>query len=151
MRLNELEGRLKDLLRNYKEFAENEAPEIVGRMAQEHYKESFENEGFTDSSLKKWPDVQRRINPRRPDRASATRNILVNTGNLRRSVDYQTYKGRVVVSAEAFSKTGFNYALVHNWGANKIPQRQFLGDSHTLNQKILDRLKEKVSQINKDL
>ena len=149
MRLNELEGKLKELMQNHKEFAENEAPEIVGRMAQEFYKESFENEGFTDNSLQKWPEVKRRINPARPDRASAKRNILVNTGNLRRSVDYQTFKGRVIVSAEVFSKTGFNYAPVHNWGTNRIPQRQFLGDSHILNQKILERLREKVNQINR--
>ncbi len=149
MNIRELEAKLNEITRKFVDFAQYEAPEVIGQMAQEFYKKSFENEGFTDASFEEWKEVKRRQSPKRPDRADAQRKILTGTGNLRRSVDYDAYAGEVRVHAEAFSAKGFNYAPVHNWGTTRIPQRQFLGESHTLNKAILKRLKEKVNEINK--
>ena len=151
MTIKELEGKLTHLLQEYQEFADNVAPEEIGRLAREFYTESFEKEGFTDTSFQEWPEVKRRIEPRRPDLAAAKRGILINTGNLKRSLTYETFKGLVVVRAEAFSPPGFDYARVHNWGTARVPQRQFLGESKQLNDKIIEELKKKIEEINKKI
>jgi len=150
MNLKELEKRLNELCKDYKDFADNIAPEIIGKTAKDFYKESFQNEGFTDKGLNKWPEVKRRENPRRPELARASRKILTETGNLRRSIDYETFKGRVVVTAEVFSKSGFNYAPVHNFGTKKIPRRMFVGESSVLNEKILEKIREKIKKISQN-
>lgn len=149
MTIKELEGKLTHLLQEYQEFANHVAPEEIGRIAREFYTESFKNEGFTDASLQEWQEVKRRIEPRRPDLAAAKRGILINTGNLKRSLTYECFKGLVVVRAEAFSPSGFDYARVHNWGTARVPQRQFLGESQQLNDKIIAELKKIVEEINR--
>jgi phage gpG-like protein len=148
MDLHQLEINLQEMLGELQDFANNDAPEIIGKMAKDFYKESFQNEGFTDKDLGEWPEVERRKNPKRPERSAATRKILTgSTGNLGRSIEYYTEKGAVTIRSEVYSPTGFNYAPVHNWGTDKIPQRQFVGDSETLNEKILERMREKAREI----
>jgi phage gpG-like protein len=73
--------------------------------------------------------------------------VLVKTGNLKRSIKYKTEKGKVTVHAEAFSDKGFNYAPVHNFGEGGMPQRMFVGESETLNEQIIERLKQKVKGV----
>lgn len=41
-------------------FLENDAKDIIGIEAVNHFKESFDNEGFTDTNLEKWEQVKRR-------------------------------------------------------------------------------------------
>ena len=73
--------------------------------------------------------------------------MLVKSGNLSRSIKATEETGKVTVHAEAFSKNGFNYAPVHNFGTDKIPQRMFVGESETLNKKIIERIKRKAAEI----
>jgi phage gpG-like protein len=141
MKLHELKTRLNEMTGELQDFADNIAPEIIGRMAADFYKESFQNEGFTDKTLQPWQRVKR------PNRKTVTPKILVKTGNLKRSIDYKTEKGKVTIHAEAFSAKGFNYAPVHNFGTERIPQRMFVGESETLNEQIIERLKHKVNGI----
>ena len=150
MNLHQLEMELHDMMDGLQDFATNEAPGIIGDMAVEFYKEGFENEGFTDVSLERWKEVKRRENPTRPDRIAARAKILTGTTNLRRSIKPYVSAGEVTIRSEAFSKNGFNYAPVHNFGTEKIPQREFVGESETLNEKILQRMKEKAAEILKN-
>lgn len=53
---SEIINRLKHL----KNYVENDMHEIIGTEAVNHFTESFDNQGFTDSSLKKWDDVKRK-------------------------------------------------------------------------------------------
>lgn len=148
MNLHELEVNLKQLTKNLEDFANDIAPQVVGKTAKDFYKESFQKQGFTGDSLTSWKEVKRREAPSRPDRAASSRNILTGaTGNLGRSIDYACEKGKVTITAEVFSATGFNYAPVHNWGTPKMPQRQFVGESETLNRIILDKIKERIKEI----
>jgi phage gpG-like protein len=128
-------------MREIEDFAKHKAPEVVGQIAVEFYKDSFLNEGFTDKTLEKWPAVKR------PERKRRNSKILVGTDNLRRSIKPVVEESKVSVHAEVYSKNNFNYAPVHNFGTNKIPQRQFVGESETLNEKIHDDLERRVDDI----
>ena len=138
MKLHEFELKLERKMEQLRDFAENVAPEIAGRAAADFYKESFQNEGFTDKSLSKWKSVKR------PNRKTVASKILVKTGNLKRSIDYNVEKGKVIVHAEAFSSKGFNYAPVHNFGEGNVPQRQFVGKSEKLEEIITEKLNKKL-------
>jgi phage gpG-like protein len=119
----------------------SELPDIVGVEGVNHFKESFQDEGFTDETLEKWPQVKRRSNPKRVDRAAASRQILTGeTGDLGRSVEYTAQPGEVKYKSDK------DYAAAHNEGTtnagrgNKttIPKRQFIGKSKALDKKIHD-------------
>lgn len=52
--------KLEQKLKSLENFINNELPTIVGVEAVNHFRGSFEKEGFTDTSLVKWKDVKRR-------------------------------------------------------------------------------------------
>jgi phage gpG-like protein len=146
MNLHQLQIKIQQMTDDIRDFATNEAPEIAGNVAVPFYKKNFQDEGFTNRSLEKWPEVKRRQSPSRPDRADARRKILTKTGNLARSVQYTTAPGVATVHAEAFSN-GFNYAPVHNNGEGSMPKRQFVGESETVNEEIHKKLQRKINEI----
>lgn len=81
---------------------------IMGNDALNHFKGSFENQGFTDQYLSKW---QPRKRVRYKGRNETTRAILVKTGKLKRSLSRTSY-GKYGVKI----KTNMPYAIVHNEG-----------------------------------
>lgn len=117
---------------------------IAGRTAVNFYTEAFARQGFTDRTLRPWPDVQRRTNPRRPDTAAARRPILTGqTAQLGRSIRYQplgTHAVRIY--------SDLPYAAAHNFGTTTagrrhhttIAARPFIAPSATLNQLIINQI-----------
>jgi len=142
MSTNELSIRLRGIAERIRLAVNTDLPRIAGKVAVDFFKQSFHNEGFTDAALQKWPEVKRRQNPHVRG-ARATRKILTgDTGDLGESITYQVRTpSEVVLKAEAYSKNGFNYAPVHNFGVTNagryrnvvIPKRSFIGQSKTLN------------------
>ena len=133
-------------------YLRDDFPRIVGVEAVAHFKEGFQNEGFTDRTLEKWQDVKRRTSPSvaQAARASASRKILTGeTGDLGDSLDYNENYNEVSIYSD------LDYAQAHNEGtttagrgrSTTIPQRQFMGDSATLIQKIDDILEQKLNTI----
>lgn len=130
------------------EGLEGDIPDIVGTEAVNHFKDSFQNEGFTDKGFQRWDEVKRRQGKGKG--ADATRKILTGrTGALADSITYSKEPGRVVVSANPLnSGAEVNYAAVHNFGVSNagrkrntvIPKRQFLGPSEMLNDKIRNKI-----------
>ena len=51
---------VKKKLAELERFRREDVPDIIGTEAVRHFNQSFVNEGATDKSLKKWPDVKRR-------------------------------------------------------------------------------------------
>lgn len=149
IKLSELQSRLKQAINQ-------DVPRVAGKVAVDFFKQSFHNEGFTDATLQKWPEVKRRLNPRVRG-ARATRKILTgDTGDLGESLTYTVRTpSEVVLKAEAFSPKGFNYAPVHNFGVSDagryrnvvIPKRQFMGPSQTLNKLIMSEIDRKLSNL----
>ena len=111
-------------------------PTVVANQATNCFLDGFKKQGFTDTGLKKWEEVQRRIKgtsaykyPKKKQLSRRTSPILVRTGKLRRavgnSVRTKTFNQIVLV-------VGIDYASYHNDGTKKIPKREFMKDSATL-------------------
>lgn len=120
----------------------NEVPTLLGNQAVTFFKQSFRNQGFTDSSLGAW---QRR---KVVDTGRAT---LVKSGALRNSVRlaYATMAKTSVIS-------DLPYSAIHNygqygkaWGKHpfKMPKRKFMGVSHELNKKALLLIRLKLNRV----
>ena len=132
-------------------------PNLVGNEAKNFFTESFQKEGFTDETLEPWQDVKRRTNPKRPDRAAATRKILTGaTGDLGKSIEYKAEPGQVtIISDTKGAGSDKDYAAAHNEGTTTagrnrnvtIPKRQFIGKSATLDRKVLEIIKEEVDKV----
>jgi phage gpG-like protein len=146
---------VKDFIEKIKKmqhFLNTQVFEVVGNEAVSHYKKSFQNEGFTDRNLKKWKEVKRRINPRNPAAAAATRPILTGrSGELGDSIKWRRGGGRrVIISSDKV------YARVHNEGLRagrgkgfKMPKRQIIGKSAELVKKINTKVVKRLNNIAK--
>jgi phage gpG-like protein len=100
---------------------------MMGTEALKHYNKSFIDQGFTDDTLVKW-------SPRK-GRAS-NRPILIKSGNLKNSLKILKISTlSVTVGSELY------YADFHNEGIrSRLPKRQFVGFSSTLNNKIISKI-----------
>lgn len=87
------------------------------------FKQSFTNQGFTDNSLKRWKSRKKQVGwP-----------ILRKTDKLYDSIKV-TGRGKdyFIIGSDV------TYAIYHNDGTNRLPQRQFIGDSQKLELKLID-------------
>ncbi len=152
--LKDLENHIKKLRR----FIDNDATRIIETEGTNHFKKSFENQGFTDQNLSKWKprktvdDRGRDLTRYRTNRVGRSgelnafgrrnkdRDILTghNTGadKLRNSITSKRMRNKVVWT------TYKPYARLHNQGSKHLPKRQFMGRSTVLNQKIKRKFKD---------
>ena len=155
-----VEEHIKKLMQQSTEFAfyvNNVLPKVVAVEAENFYKESFQNEGFTDEVLEPWQNVKRRTEPKRPDRAAATRPILTgDTGDLGRSIEADPQPGQVTITADTLGAgSDADYASAHNDGTTNagrnrnvtIPQRKFIGESKTLNKIVIEKMEGAAKKI----
>jgi phage gpG-like protein len=126
----------------------NGAPTIVGKTATDFFAQNFDRQGFLNNGLRPWQDVRRRQHPRKSVRSEKARSlsydgmpILVQSRNLQRSIAPETHKGSVIIFSDA------HYAPYHNEGTDKLPKRQFIGDSAELDKLITSELERKLSKI----
>jgi phage gpG-like protein len=156
---------LKDLeksLRKAITFIKTKVPDIIGTESVNHFKESFQNEGFTDKSLDKWDEVKRRdssskwygFSANRKNRyseAATSRKILSGESkDLAESLDYSKIPGHVIIESDK------PYAEVHNEGRKAkvfgkkefdMPKRKFVGPSEELDKKIDDKITRELDKI----
>lgn len=151
---NQFAKYLLDTSKAVEDYINNDAPDIMGKMAVDHFTEGFQNEGFTDEKFEKWEEVKRRTNPKnwhyvtkgknKGDRISgsayAARKILTgDTADLGMSIDFKRGNAETTVFSDK------DYSEAHNEGTNNagrnrsvtIPKRKFIGDSKVLNENIL--------------
>lgn len=154
-------------------YLENDAKTIMGVEAVNHFKKSFQDQGFTDTTLVKWQEVKRRTpgstwqgfqygssiskagsKKRKPNSqtnfspAAESRPILSgSTGQLKDGINYQkTATGVRVYASTVYSQLQNEGGpmKVFGRGGKTMPKRQFMGPSKVLR----DRIK---SIITKDL
>ncbi len=145
-------------------YFKNKVPTIMGVEAVNHFKDSFQNQGYTDKNLEKWEEVKRRETGRwkgfqygstvaRPGQkrrkegsqtnyspAAEQRAILSgNTLELMNSIDWEKTADGIRVYSNSI------YAKIHNQGGNMkvfgktssvMPKRQFMGKSEVLSKKL---------------
>lgn len=106
--------------------AKRALPILVANTAKNHFLEGFRKGGFTDEVFDPW--AKRKAKARR----NVGRAILVDTGQLRRSIRTVT----ATFSRIEVASTGTKYAARHNQGLDGMPKRQFIGKSGQLRKKI---------------
>lgn len=124
------------LRRQYREVIKQDQklPKIMGTVALRHFKRAMQREGFVDQRLSRWPEVQRRI-PGHPNfKPKRQQKILVGpgSGGIINTLRIKEANSRRVVIASM----GKEYALYHNKGEGKLPQRKFLGNSTKLEREV---------------
>ena len=158
-------------------YMQNDALRIIGVESVNHFKDSFENQGFTDNALNKWQEVKRRTpgskwygfkygsTVKRPgvkhrkDTVStnysptATESkILVDSGALADSIDYipdASRRGVYVYSRLAYAKLHNQGGTIRVFGKKlrKVPARQFMGKSRALRLKIRSIIMNDIKKI----
>lgn len=125
----DIEGKIKAFQR----FEKN-IPRRVGNIALNHFLESWDDEAFSDSTKGSNPWAQRKTQNRADVRTQQRRQLLIDTGALKRSMKVSrpaTFK-RIAVGSY-----GIKYAEFHNKGiAGRLDKRQFVGKSAVLDKKI---------------
>lgn len=147
------------------QYLEKNVPTIMGVEAVNHFKDSFQNQGFTDKSLKKWDEVERRKSgskwkgfqygstvprPGQKQRkkgsqtnyspAAESRPILAGTTlELMNSIQWEkTANGVKVYSDLVYSKIQNQGGEISIFGKARttLKQRQFMGESEVLRNNI---------------
>lgn len=156
----------KDIMRQTKElqeFMDNDLLDIMEVEGLNHFEESFDNEGFTDTGLKKWKP-RKTTDKKGRDITRYRTNRVGKKGKLNRFG--QKNKGRAILTGHA---TGGNklrhslkakkvkdgvafssdkpYAERHNEGKDGMPKRQFMGASEALNKKVIKKIDKTLDKI----
>lgn len=155
---------LQELLLKAAEEIPDKALRIIGVEGKKFIEKNFRDQGFTDTTTKKWESrrttdrsgnditryktnrVGRVGNLNQYGSRNVNRAILVgfNTGGdkLKNSFKYRSNKGSNTIIFSTYKP----YAARHNEGLNGMPKRQFIGKSTYLNRQIADKIKRELDQ-----
>lgn len=149
-------------MQDLKDFVEgDDIKDILGVEATNHFKESFDNEGFTDEKLEKWDDVERRDKESAwyghsgqtgkfsPARTMA-KILSGETGELANSIDYKyTGQGVRVTSPTAYGHVHQFGKLAKIYGKKsfQMTARPFMGKSVLLKATIENKIKREFIRI----
>lgn len=121
------------------EKAKVDLPKLVASDIRNYFVNSFKRQGFDGQ---KWQEVKRR--EKENQTAKDKKPILIQTGRLRRSVNESIRK---TTWQEIVLGIDTPYAKYHNEGTDRIPKRQFMGDSKELQTKIEARIEKEIKKI----
>jgi phage gpG-like protein len=119
--------------------AKVDLPKLVASDIRNYFVNSFRRQGFDGQ---KWQEVKRR--EKENQTAKDKKPILIQTGRLRRSVNESIRKttwDEIVLGIDT------PYAKYHNEGTDKIPKRQFMGQSKELDEKVKNRIEKTIKKI----
>lgn len=154
---------LMQTVNELEEFFDNDALDIIEVEGLNAIEESFENEGWTDTTLVKWKkrkllDKQGKSKTRyRTNRVGKqgtlnkygrqTKGRAVLTGHKTGADKLRySYKANKINNGVEFS-TDKDYAQVHNEGKDGMPVRKHIGESEVLDKKIKKKLDKQLDKI----
>ncbi len=156
MDINELNKYLQSL----PEKIIDNAAEIVAETATEYYKESFRKKAFNGNPWKEAKVPKRTgsllidsgalLNSIRPSEISSRR-VVISAGNDKveyAQVHNEGYSGPVTVPAHSRRTRKGKAEVKEHIRQVNIPQRQFLGESAELNDKIHERIEKYIESLN---
>ncbi|WP_080058306.1 phage virion morphogenesis protein [Spirosoma aerolatum] len=116
---------------------------IAGVEAVRQTHQAFEEEGFTDKTFVPWPDISQKRKDQKRKANGDLAKILHDTGNLEDSIDYEAQPAlhQVVIG------TDVPYAARHNEGLSGMPEREFLGESEQMHERIVRKLDREFDRI----
>lgn len=118
-------------------------PVLVGETAKNFFQDSFRNQGFTDSGLKKWKKRKGNTDP--------GRGVLIGkgSGTLRNSIRVKTATMKKILIT-----SDLKYSAVHNYGLKTgrgkgftMPKRQFMGKSKKLDGITVKLIKKEINKV----
>ena len=158
-----LTGPSEALISAFQKFVQEDALRIVETEALNHFQNSFVYQGFTDKSLVKWPaqKIPRRkgkqITGKTLEKWKAKnegRALLISHASdtkgthMANSITSELSPGKVTIIVDK------PYAQVHNDGLRAgrppgftMPQRQFIGPSEKLEQKIQAKFEKEIDKL----
>ncbi len=139
-------------------------PKVIAVEGQTHFEESFDNQGFTDKSLRKWK--KRRFGGKKTKkdgtgtkaykdflRKDKGRAILVSHQGDKKGTHLKDSIRSSSSTKQVVFSTDKEYAQVHNEGGHagrgagfEMPQRQFMGPSETLNERIDEKIEAEMDK-----
>lgn len=161
MDIQEFAKRFPEKMQKLTDFVKTDAKTVMGTEAVEHFRESFRNEGFTDETLEKWANVERRKDDSdwyghsgqtgKFSAARTTAKILTGeTNELQNAFSFvHTDAGVKVINDKP-------YAAVHQYGlmakiygkkAFQMIARPFVGKSKVMIRNINQELKQRIIAI----
>lgn len=159
MNISDLNRLMEERINETKQWIQGEDIKLmVGTEAVEHFKSSFQNEGFTDETLEPWKDVKRRDpssswyghseQTGKFSKARTNAKILSgHTSNLRNGITFITIEKGVRVTSPV------PYGRVHQEGLTakvygkktfQMPARPFMGKSKVLIRNINDKISREI-------
>ncbi len=126
-------------------------PIALGNIAKNFFKDAFRKGGFTDTGFKRWEQRRKRLGRGRTSPTLKEAANLIQSGTLKRSIKVRpaTFKLTRIF-------TNVVYAAIHNFGLRglafgkhefKMPEREFIGDSRTLERKLENRILREVDKV----
>lgn len=126
-------------------------PIILGNLAKNFFLEAFRKGGFTDVGFKRWRQRRKRLGRGRTSPTLKESANLTLTGKLKRSIKVRpaTFKLTRIF-------TNLGYAAIHNFGLQglafgkapfKMPEREFIGNSRTLERKLERRIVREIDKV----
>lgn len=100
--------------RELETFVRRTAPVIVGRLAENHFRDNFRQGGFVDRELRPWPRTRRQQSGA-GTAESRYGPLLSSREHLMLSVEHTTYDYGALVYNRV------PYAPIHNWGGTTHP------------------------------
>lgn len=145
-----------------RDFMDNRFPYYAGDIAVEHFRENFDKQGFVNNGLHPWLEVHRR-EPTSPWYGRDIRNggvfsekrttdpILHETSELYSAMEYEVRNpGEVTIVNDkpyaAIQNEG-GIGNIFGRGSVLIPQRQYVGHSKELDDKVEDMLTDELDNI----
>lgn len=128
---------LEELEKKFKTFKKR-TPVLIANEARNHFLQGFDKGGkMTDASRSGWKPRKRE---RKKDRG---RPILVKIGDTRADIQ----KRRVSFEFTSVGTRNIPYAAYLNDGTEKMPQREFIGDSKELEKKIENIINKELEKV----
>lgn len=137
-----LKSNLDEVLKRMGRKAER-LPELVSNELVNFALDNWRAQAFLDKPQKKWPERGARSSSeayKKRVAQDAGRALLVKSGDLRNSMTTGAYHGRWYAGI----RTDVPYASAHNSGTDRLPQRQFLGPSLVLSERLVKLMIEQL-------
>lgn len=126
-------------------------PIALGAIAKNFFKDAFIKGGFTDEGFKRWETRRKRIGRGRTSPTLKEAANLIKSGTLKRSIKVRpaTFKFTRIF-------TNVVYAAIHNFGLRGLafgkheftmPEREFMGNSRTLERKLERRITQEIDKV----
>lgn len=115
---------------------------VLGARAKKHFLLGFaKGGGQTDASLGGWKPLSTKYSERKR-KDDKKRTILVDTGAM-----FGAIKNAPTADGFSVYVADLEYAEYHNEGTDKMPQREFIGESDELEEESLKRIQEEIDKL----